>query len=128
MKLLLDTCTVLWIASDPARLSKAAREAYEDPGNERYLSAASVWEMAIKHGAGKLPLPGPLAGYVSRFREGTAAQALAIDEESAVHTLSLPRMHGDPFDRILVAQAIVHGLTILTCDPLIRQYPARTFW
>jgi PIN domain nuclease of toxin-antitoxin system len=119
---------VLWIAEDPGQLSKTATDAYQNPENERYISSATVWELAIKHGAGKLPLSRPLPEYIARFREGTASHPLAIDEESTLHILSLPRIHGDPFDRILVAQAIVHGLTILTSDPLVRQYPARTLW
>lgn len=128
MKLLLDACVLLWIAEDPGQLSKAATAAYLDENNERYLSAASVWEITIKHGLGKLPLPKPLDEYIARFRDKTAAESLPIDEESALHVLRLPRAHSDPFDRMLVAQAIVHGMTILTPDALIRQYPARTLW
>jgi PIN domain nuclease of toxin-antitoxin system len=122
MKLLLDTCTFLWIAGDAAALSKRARELFRAADNEVYLSAASAWEIAVKHALGRLPLPAP----PEPFAHGIAP--LAIDEESALHVSRLPALHRDPFDRMLVSQAIVHGLTILTSDPVIRTYPARTIW
>ncbi len=128
MKLLLDTCTFIWIGSGSAKLSGVAREAYLDPANECYLSAASAWEIALKYALGKLPLPERPEEYIHFVREKSGFDSLPVDEESAVHTSRLPNLHTDPFDRILVAQAIVHGLVILTPDPAVTQYPARTLW
>ena len=128
MKLLLDTCTFLWIATGSDRVSKSATEAFLDPANERYLSAASAWEIAVKYSLGRLPLPKNPQFYVAQIRERSGISALPIDEESALHTARLPKFHTDPFDRLLVAQALVHGLTIVTPDEAIAQYPVRLLW
>lgn len=128
MKLLLDTCAFLWVVSDSPRLSRRTRDLFAASDNEVYLSAASAWEIAIKHALGRLRLPHPPDVFVRDAREAHAVLSLAIDEESALHLSRLPALHRDPFDRLLVSQAIVHGLTILTPDPLITQYPARTTW
>ena len=128
MKLLLDTCTFLWIAASPAAIPAKVLEQFRDPENEVFLSAASSWEIAIKHGLGRLPLPEPPERFVPAERERHGIAPLAIDEESTLHLSRLPALHRDPFDRLLVSQAIVHGLTIVTPDPLVTQYPARTMW
>jgi PIN domain nuclease of toxin-antitoxin system len=128
MKLLLDTCTFLWVILDDARLSKRARDLFRTSDNEVYLSAASAWEIAVKHALGRLPLPASPERFVRDMREAHGIASLPIDEEAALHVSRLPVPHRDPFDRILVSQAIVHGLAILTPDPLITQYPARTAW
>lgn len=129
MKLLLDTCTFLWMAKDDGGdLSDHAEELCRSPTNELFLSVASAWEIAVKYAAGRLELPSPAPQFVVAERHARGIAALTIDEESALHTLRLPRLHRDPFDRMLVSQAIVHGLTILTPDPLVTQYPARTIW
>ncbi|MBI4476302.1 MAG: type II toxin-antitoxin system VapC family toxin [Acidobacteria bacterium] len=128
MKLLLDTCTFLWIIGGARDLPKRVVDAYRAPDNEVYLSAASAWEIVVKHASGKLPLPAPPQQFVREQRESHLIASLAIDEESALHLSRLPALHRDPFDRMLVSQSIVHGLTILTPDPLITQYPGRTVW
>jgi PIN domain nuclease of toxin-antitoxin system len=128
VKLLLDTCTFLWAAGHPEALSARARELFQSPENEVYLSAASAWEIATKHALGRLPLPAPVAQLVPTLRARHGVDALPIDEESALHLARLPPLHRDPFDRMIVAQAIVHGMTVLTPDPLIAQYPARVLW
>jgi PIN domain nuclease of toxin-antitoxin system len=128
VKLLLDTCAFLWIVGDAAPLSKRARALFRAPDTSVYLSAASAWEIAVKHGLGRLPLPAPPERFVREMREAHGIAPLPIDEESALHVSRLPVLHRDPFDRIIVSQAIVHGLTILTPDPLITQYPGRTDW
>jgi PIN domain nuclease of toxin-antitoxin system len=128
MRLLLDTCTFLWVVGGAPDLSPAVAEAVADPGNDVYLSAASALEIAVKHGRGRLSLPEAPDRYVPGARTRHAIDPLPIDEESALHVAKLEALHRDPFDRLLVSQAIVHGLTIATPDPLIRQYPARSFW
>lgn len=128
MKLLLDTCTFLWTVSDPDRLPARVAELILDQGNEVYVSAASAWEIAIKAGTDRLRLSGAPDRFVREQREAAGFAALPIDEESALHVWRLPALHRDPFDRLLAAQAIVHGLIILTPDPLVVQYPARTAW
>jgi PIN domain nuclease of toxin-antitoxin system len=128
MKLLLDTCTFLWIASSPAAVPPNVLQHFRNPENDVFLSAASSWEIAIKHGLGRLTLPEPPERFVPAEREAHGIAPLPIDEESTLHLSRLPALHRDPFDRLLVSQAIVHGLTIVTPDPLVTQYPARTMW
>jgi PIN domain nuclease of toxin-antitoxin system len=128
MTLLLDTCTFLWIVSGAGELSPAVADAVRDPGNGVYLSAASSLEIAVKHARGRLPLPDAPERYVPDARRRHGIDAIDVDEETALHVAKLQALHRDPFDRLLVAQAIVHGMTIATPDPLVRQYPARTMW
>ncbi len=128
MKVLVDTCTFLWIVSESPRLSKTAAAVFLDRNNERYLSAASAWEISIKHALGRLPLTEKPDIFVPRVRQASGIASLDIDEESALHAGRLPGLHSDPFDRMLVAQAIVHGMTILTPDPEIEQYAVRVMW
>ncbi len=128
MKLLLDTCTFLWIALDSPKVSKAAREAFLDRRNERFLSAASVWEIAIKHSTGKLELPTRPDRFIPEIRETSGIDLLDLDEEAALVAGKLPWLHRDPFDRVLVAQALVHGMTMLTSDEEIERYAVRTLW
>jgi len=125
-KLLLDTCTFLWVLAGDAAITPRVRAALSAPGAELYLSAASAWEISIKQERGRLPLPA--RELVPRMRQRYGIDPLPIDEESALHIARLPVLHRDPFDRMLVSQAIVHGMMIVTPDPLISQYPARTLW
>ena len=126
MKLLLDTVTFLWILEDSARLTPSVRAAVQEPENILYLSAASAWEITIKHALGKLPLPQAPAALIPEQREARGILALAIDEAATLHLSSLPPLHRDPFDRIIICQAIEHAMTIVTPDPLIAAYPIRT--
>ncbi|MDD5306064.1 MAG: type II toxin-antitoxin system VapC family toxin [Deltaproteobacteria bacterium] len=128
MKLLLDTCTFLWITLDAPELSKRCRELYLDPENEVHFSAVSAWEIAIKNQLGRLPLPEPPERFVPIQREKHGIAALPLDEISALHARRLPPLHQDPFDRMLVCQAIVNGMTILTPDEHISRYPVLTEW
>jgi PIN domain nuclease of toxin-antitoxin system len=128
MKLLLDTCTFLWISADAPDLSPRARALFQDPENEAFLSAASAWEIGVKSSLGRLALPQPPGRFVPAQRELHGIDSLAIDEESVLQADRLPLLHRDPFDRLLVCQAIVHGLTILTPDPLVAAYPVRVIW
>ena len=99
-----------------------------DPDHQVFLSAVSAWEMAVKYADRRLTLPERPERYVPAMRAARGIATLAIDEESALHASRLPSLHRDPFDRLLVSQAIIHGMTILTPDPMISQYPARVFW
>ena len=128
MKVLLDTCTFLWVLSGAAQLSARAADTFRHSDHEIFLSAASAWEIAVKHSSGRLMLPERPERFVPAMREARGIVPLAIDEESALHASRLAFLHRDPFDRLLVAQAIVHGMTILTPDPMISSYPARTLW
>jgi PIN domain nuclease of toxin-antitoxin system len=128
VKLLLDTCTLLWLTLDADELSDTARELLIAPSSELVVSSASVWELAVKHALGRVRFDRPLDEWVADVREEYGLASLAIDDESALHLLRLPALHRDPFDRILVAQALVHGLAILTPNRAIRDYPARTIW
>lgn len=122
MRLLLDTQVFLWYLSGDPRLPMAFRDAIRDPANQIFLSVASVWEAVIKYSLGKLPLPAPPAEYLPRQREAHGIASLPIDEGSLAHLASLPALHRDPFDRILVAQALQHGLTLVTVDDAVKAY------
>ena len=128
MRLLLDTVAFLWLAGDDARLSAVAREVIVDPANDVFLSAASAWEIAIKHGLGRLHLQMPPDEYVPEQRLLHRIETLGIDEDATLQVGKLPDLHRDPFDRLLIAQAIVHGLTIVTPDRLIRGYTVPILW
>ena len=123
MRILLDTCTFLWITLDAPQLSARARQLFSDPENEVYLSAASAWEMSVKFTLGRLPLPEPPERFVPEQRQLHGVSSLALEESAAVHEANLPPLHRDPFDRMLICQAIVHDLVILTPDSEIRRYP-----
>jgi len=128
MKVLLDTCTFLWIISDDPKLSNRARELHSDPANQVYFSSVSAWEISVKNTLGRLPLPGPVDRFIPEQRESHGIEQLVLDEIAALQLPRLPTLHRDPFDRMLVCQAIVNGLTLLTPDELIVQYPVRTAW
>jgi len=128
VNLLLDTCTFLWVLIGAAELSPRAASLVRAAENDVFLSSASAWEIATKYSRGQLRLPDRPERYVPDERNARGISPLGIDEESALHVARLPALHRDPFDRMMVAQAIVHGLTILTPDPLISQYPIRTIW
>lgn len=128
MKLLIDTCTFLWLDTGSAKISKPALAAFLNPANESYLSAASAWEIAVKQALGRLHLPRKPEIHVPAVREMSGIQSLALEEEAALYTARLPKFHADPFDRMLVAQSIVHGMTILTPDEAIAQYAVRVLW
>jgi PIN domain nuclease of toxin-antitoxin system len=124
----LDTCTFLWIITADPQLSAHARKLFVDPFNEVLLSSVSTWEITMKYGLGRLPLPEPPDQLIPSQRELHGIEILPPDEEATFFLSKLPEYHKDPFDRMLVCQAIVRGLTILTPDKLIQQYPARTIW
>ncbi len=126
MRILLDTNAWLWTVSAPERLSSHARALIEDRGHELYLSAASAWEIAIKYSQGKLRLPDPTVKFVPSRLEQLGVLPLPIDQAHALHVSTLPIHHRDPFDRLLIAQAQLEHLPILTSDPVFGAYDVRT--
>lgn len=126
MNLLLDTSVFLWMITDDDRLSATLRSAVRDPDNRVFLSVVSVWEIVIKHQIHKLTLPRPAWGYVTRARERHAVESLALEEAALVHLAKLPAVHRDPFDRMLVCQAIEHNLLLATADEVLHHYPVKT--
>ena len=128
MRVLLDTCTFLWIVSDAPELSKLSRELFRDPSNEVFLSVVSVWEISLKYALGKLPLSERPEKFVPIQREQHMVDSLVLDENSVLHLSRLPALHRDPFDRMMICQAISHGMVILTPDELVAQYPVSTKW
>ena len=123
MRLLLDTHVFLWYITADPRLPTTFRTASQDPANEVYLSVASIWEAVIKYHLGKLALPVPPADYLPRQRDAHGIGSLPIDDDAMPHLAGLPPLHRDPFDRLLVAQALQHGLTVATVDPDVSEYP-----
>ena len=127
MRLLLDTHTFIWWDSDPARLSAVATAALRDPANMVWLSVVSIWEILIKAQFDKLSLRLPLPQIVAQQQ----ANGLQILSETLPHALAiegLPPIHKDPFDRLLVAQAVVEGAELVSADQVFVQYPARLLW
>jgi PIN domain nuclease of toxin-antitoxin system len=122
MRLLLDTHVFLWYITADSKLPATFRAASQDPANEVYLSVASVWETVIKYHLGKLPLPAPPADFLPRQRDAHGIVTLPIDEGAMPHLARLPSLHRDPFDRLLIAQALQHELTVATVDPEVAAY------
>jgi PIN domain nuclease of toxin-antitoxin system len=122
VKFLVDTHLLLWAAAEPGLLSAAARSVLEDPANELLFSAASLWEVALKHGLGR----GDFRADPRLLRRGlldNGYRELPVLSEHAVDIDSLPPIHKDPFDRMLVAQAMAEGITLLTADAVVARYP-----
>ena len=127
-RLLLDTCTFLWLAAAPQRISAAAREAIDDSGNARLLSDVSIWEIVLKHRTGKLPLPAEPSRWVPAQAAFFQLQRLAIEPAAIYLSGTLPGVHPDPFDRLLAAQACSLDMPIVTPDAPLRQLGAATIW
>ncbi|NEP01409.1 MAG: type II toxin-antitoxin system VapC family toxin [Symploca sp. SIO2E9] len=122
MRILLDTHIFLWFISGNTKLSSDVRDAICDRANEIYLSAVSVWEATVKYQLGKLPLPEHPGTYLPLQRDLHQISSLALDESSVAQLANLPPLHRDPFDRMLICQALEKGLTIATVDTAVRAY------
>lgn len=122
MKILLDTNIFLWVITEDPRLSNSHRDLFLDDANDLYLSLASLWEMLIKAGIGKLPMPAPVAQYVLDQMQKNGIKPLSIRIPHLRALEALPPLHRDPFDRLLVAQAQVEKMPVLSSDPIMRQY------
>lgn len=123
--MLLDTHVFLWLQTEPERLGQALR-LLEEPGTDLLLSAASSWEIAIKHGLGRLPLPDPPDEYVPERLRLSGVIGLPIEHSHALAVSSLPPLHRDPFDRMIVAQAMILDVPVITADPAVIQYEVET--
>ncbi len=126
MRLLADTHVVLWALSDPAELHAGAADALRDPRNDVLVSVASLWEIALKAALGKLRLPSPAAEWLPGALARTSFDALDIRAAHALAAGALPPHHRDPFDRVLVAQALLEGLILVTRDARFASYGVRT--
>lgn len=122
MRVLLDTQVWLWMLGAPERLSRKARALVVSQENELLLSAASAWEIAIKQAVGKLQMPEAPEEYIPPLMIQTAITPLAVNHRHALRVASLPAHHRDPFDRMLIAQAQIEELPILTADRTFRRY------
>jgi PIN domain nuclease of toxin-antitoxin system len=128
MKYLLDTGIWLWSIGPVDRISERGREIINNGEEEIYLSAASSWEISIKARLGKLHLPAPPAECIPAFMARQSLLPLPVTHVHAVKVYDLPTHHGDPFDRLIIAQAINEEMVILTADRLFRKYPIETVW
>lgn len=126
MRLLLDTHVFLWAVLRSNRLNASARQAIANVSNEAFVSAVSTWEIAIKLSIGKLELPGDAPLYVEQRMHDAGFTELPITQRHTLAVHGLPRHHHDPFDRLLVAQAQLEGLTIVTSDTAMTRYDVRT--
>jgi PIN domain nuclease of toxin-antitoxin system len=128
MNLLLDSCVFIWLSTSPGDLSAAANIAINDSRNELWLSHASVWEIQLKHLAGKLVLPEKPRLWFSRQMAVWNVKDWPLDMESLYLTSDLPPIHKDPFDRMLAAQSITHALTLVSPDAVFARYGVTVLW
>jgi PIN domain nuclease of toxin-antitoxin system len=128
MNLLLDTQALLWYLRDDPNLSPVARVAIEDPGNLKFVSLVSGWEIAIKNALGKLGLPLPFKELFPGHIEDQGFQLLLIQPRHLHQLLDLPRHHGDPFDRLLIAQALSEDFSVVSIDAAFDPYGVRRIW
>jgi PIN domain nuclease of toxin-antitoxin system len=128
LKALLDTHAFLWWISDDRSISDRAREVIGDGRNELFFSAASGWEISIKAGLGRLEVPEDLQRFIADQLSRNAIQVLPIYLRHALHIRTLPDHHRDPFDRILVSQAILEEMSLISSDPQISRYPVEVVW
>jgi PIN domain nuclease of toxin-antitoxin system len=128
MKLLLDTHALLWFISNDSQLSVPARQNIENPEHDKFVSAASLWEIAVKLSLGKVKLPRPFCEVFPRQLETNGFELLPISCAQLNQVVALPFHHRDPFDRLLIAQALADDLTLVTRDPDFSKYPAKVLW
>ncbi len=128
MRVLLDTCSFLWLAFDKGKLSPAATNIINDESNELFLSDVSLWEITLKNTAGKLMLPTHPSEWLTSRRTFFGAKALPIRDTAIFLTSDLPPLHADPFDRLIAAQAIIHQMTILSPDRPLSLLGASRIW
>lgn len=128
MTYLLDTGVWLWSVGEPSRISRKARDVMADISHNVFLSAVTSWEVAIKAASGKLQLPEPPDLYVPRRMAAQGLRPLALSHEHALAAFALPAHHRDPFDRLLIAQAKVEEMTLISADRMFDRYPVQLLW
>ena len=128
MRILLDTHAFLWWITGDQRLSQRSSECISDGSNELFFSVASGWEIAIKAGLGRIDIPDPLDRFVSEHLFRNHMDVLAIQLSHALHVITLPQFHRDPFDRMLISQAQIERLPILSSDKLLAAYDVEVIW
>jgi PIN domain nuclease of toxin-antitoxin system len=128
MNLLLDTHAFLWWVTDDAKLSPIARQAIANPDNTVFFSVVSAWEITIKQGTGKLTLPEPAETYIPSRLKSNQFSTLPVHLFHVLQIASLPDLHRDPFDRLLVAQSQVESIPIISIDQFVVQYPVTVIW
>jgi PIN domain nuclease of toxin-antitoxin system len=128
MTLLLDTCTFIWLCSDPEKLSGPAAKALDDAANDRALSMASVWEIALKHRSGKLPLPQEPAVWVEEQLRLQDINVLPLQRGVLYRAAALPPVHKDPFDRVIAADTLERKLRVVTPDKPFEIYGCKVVW
>jgi PIN domain nuclease of toxin-antitoxin system len=128
VNLLLDTHAFIWMLEAPEKLSKKVIEAYQDAANTLYVSVASLWEIQIKTANGKLEMEIPLTQLVREQLQGERYRLLDIQAPHVLELNALPRLHGDPFDRVLMAQSRVERFPLVSIDGVFDQYPVERFW
>lgn len=128
MRLLLDTHALLWYSTDDSQLSPQAAAFISDGQNEVFVSAATPWELAIRISIGKYPLNAPFETFIKTAIDGNRFSLLAIEPRHAAQLIVLPYHHRDPFDRMIIAQAVVEGITIVSCDKFFDAYPVKRIW
>jgi PIN domain nuclease of toxin-antitoxin system len=125
---LLDTGVWLWSVGEPSRISRKAREVMADASQDVFLSAVTSWEVAIKASSGKLNLPEPADLYVPRRMAAQGLRPLLVSHQHALAVFALPAHHRDPFDRLLIAQAKVEDMTLISADRIFDRYPVHLLW
>jgi PIN domain nuclease of toxin-antitoxin system len=128
MKLLVDSHAVIWAVDDPTKLSSHAAKAIEDPANDLLVSAGTIWEIAIKVGLKKLSLSMPYRQWMNKAIVDLGLILLPVTVEYADAQAGLPRHHGDPFDRLLAAQAQVENISLVSADAVFDQYGLKRVW
>jgi PIN domain nuclease of toxin-antitoxin system len=127
MRDLLDTHIFLWYVTTDPKLPEDVRDRIRQPGRQIYVSVASEWELVIKHALGKIDLPEPPHTLLPRLRAAHAFGSLPVEEDAVPHLAGLQSIHRDPFDRILVAQTLQYGLTLVSVDTDVRKYPVPVY-
>ena len=128
MRLLLDTHTLIWLATEPERLPSSVFNFLTEPTNELFLSVASIWEMQIKCQSGKLNFGRPLSQLIGNQLVQNGLNVLLVEPSHIFALQNLPDLHRDPFDRIMIAQAIVEDLSFVSADSVCTQYPVSILW
>ena len=128
MTLLLDTCAFIWLCSDPAKLSSTTASALDDEANDRALSLASLWEITLKHHSGKLPLPTAPDLWIEEQLRRQCIDVLPLQRQVLYRAGALPAIHKDPFDRVIVADALHRDLRVISPDGVFARYGCKVVW